>query len=67
MSEKVEMNFMYGSDVARFLGMAPGTFFKFVREDKDFPVYKIGLQRKFILKEVLEYMGPHSVGKNSEI
>jgi len=67
MKENVEMKFIYGSDVARILGMASGTFFKFVEEDKNFPVYRIGIQRKFILKEVLEYMGPHSIKKEREI
>lgn len=57
---------MYGIEIAEYLGMHCSTFFKFVEQDKNFPVYRIGIQRKFILKEVLEYMGPHSIKKERE-
>jgi len=63
MKEKAKIEFMDGSNIAKCLGIHAATFFKFVESDKNFPVYRIGKKRKFILKEVLEYMGPHSVKK----
>lgn len=66
MQENTELKFMNGSDVAKCLGMHAATFFKSVELDKNFPVYRIGINRRFILKEVLEYMGPHSVKKEKQ-
>ncbi len=67
MQEKHEHTFMFGTDIARILKMHPKTFFRLVEADKSFPVYRIGKssksskgQRRFLLKEVLEYMSPQS-------